>query len=1041
MDNSKRRFLKGAAITGGTGLFVAGYSSTLSHLGRGIVDGTSGEKTRSDIHGNSLAVEYYVDHKTGDITANPEQRIANTMCFGCWTKCGVRAKIDNNSDKILKISGNPYHPLSCAEQISFDTPIKEAFITTSAFKESGLTGRATACARGNAMLENLDSKHRVTQCLKRVGPRGSGQWQTISFETLIKEVTQGGDLFNEGHVDGLKAIRDVKTRLDPNNPEYGPKANQLLVTNAGDEGRANFIKRFTFNSYGTRNYGHHGSYCGFSYRAGAGVLLDDLKKYSHLKPDWDHSEFLLFIGTSPQQSGNPFQKQSRQLAAARTRKDGSFSYAVVSPVLPNTSNMPCAPKNTWIPIKPATDSALAMAMLRWIIDNKRYAEAFLTAPNVAAAKAQGYRGFSNASYLVISNKQHQRFGQFAYASDLNLPFEGKAYGKGDSQLVVDAVSDEITIAASSQKARLSIAGVLVVNAEKSRMEELGLQTSFQLLQASTRQLTLAQYSAECCVPEQHIIKLARKFTSHGTKAAVISHGGTMSANGFYSAWAIMMLNALIGNINAKGGAIAKGGAFPAFGVGPRYNLKKFKGMVKPQGIFLSRSRFPYEKTSEFKRKKEAGENPYPSKEPWFPISAPMLSEHLTAAVNGYPYRLKAWINHMSNPIYGQQGLGEAIGDKLKDPAELPLIVSIDSFINETTALSDYIVPDTLTYESWGWTSSWHGTMAKVSTGRWPIVEPRVAKTAAGDVVCMESFIIAVAKELGLPGFGDNAVKAQDGSLWPLNKAADFSLYGAANVAFYGKGSPPEISQEDIDWSGIERIMGQIKQTLKAEEVAKVAYVLARGGRFEGHDKARTADGSPAKVWPKPLMLWNASIGARRNSLSGEFFSGTPSFHQPKLVDGTPLEQVFDKKQWPLLLSSYKSHTMSSSSIGCDRLRQVHPNNPVKLNQDTAQALGLITGDRVKISTPNGSVFAVVECVAGVQKDCIAIEHGFGHKELGARDQVIDNQVVASNPLLKVGVNLNDLSVLDPSRHGRFPLVDWVLGSSARQGLPAKIEKA
>ena len=29
MDHSKRKFLKGAAIAGGTGLFVAGYSDTL----------------------------------------------------------------------------------------------------------------------------------------------------------------------------------------------------------------------------------------------------------------------------------------------------------------------------------------------------------------------------------------------------------------------------------------------------------------------------------------------------------------------------------------------------------------------------------------------------------------------------------------------------------------------------------------------------------------------------------------------------------------------------------------------------------------------------------------------------------------------------------------------------------------------------------------------------------------------------------------------------------------------------------------------------
>ncbi|MGE6316867.1 tetrathionate reductase subunit A [Shewanella baltica] len=1033
MDKSKRRFIKGAAVTGGVGLFAAGYSHTLAQMGKGVVNGTSGKPTQDPLHGNSLAPEYKVDLQSGQLISNDDQRVANTMCLGCWTKCGVRARIDQKTDKIIRISGNPYHPLSSREHIDFDTPIKTAFVGLSAFQEQGLQGRSTACARGNAMLEQLDSPHRVTQCLKRVGKRGSGQWQSISFEQLLNEVVEGGDLFGEGQVEGLRAIRDIATPLDANNPEYGPKANQLLVSNASDEGRDAIIKRFTFNSFGTRNFANHGAYCGFTYRAGAGALLDDLKKYAHLKPDWDHSEFLLFIGTSPQQSGNPFKRQARQLANARVN-NSNFSYVVVSPMLPNTSNQPCAGNNTWLPIRPATDSALAMGMLRWIIDNQRYAADFLSAPNVDAAKASGYRGFSNAGFLIVSEPTHPRYGQYLFASDLGLPFDGKAYGEQDSQLVVDAASDKIVLASQSQKAKLD-----VNQSVDTPKGTIAVKSSFQLLSEAAHSFEMAHYAKECDISEAQIIALADKFTSHGTKAAVISHGGTMSANGFYSAWAIMMLNAMIGNINLKGGALASGGSFPAFGKGPRYNLQEFDGMVEPKGVFLSRSKFPYEKTSEYRRKVEAGESPYPAKEPWFPISSPLLGEHLTAAVHGYPYRLKAWINHMGNPIYGQAGLGEAIGEQLKDPKVLPLFISIDSFINETSALSDYIVPDTLTYESWGWTSAWQGTLTKVATGRWPIVEPRVTKMASGDVVCMESFLSQVAMKLQLPGFGENAVKAADGSLHPLTRAADYSLYGAANVAYLGK-AVADINAEDMYLSGVSRIQSELNTRLTPDEVKKVSYLFARGGRFEEMRGARDDAGNPSKVWPKPMMLWNPDVGSRRNSLTGEFMSGCPRLYQPALADGTPLDKAFDKSQWPLLISSYKSHTMSSMSIGSDRLRQVHPNNPVRLNEKTATRLGISTGDTVKISTPNGSVIALVECVAGVHPDCIAIEHGYGHKELGARDTVIDEIKIVANPLIRVGINMNDLNLFDPSRHGRYPLVDWASGASARQGLPAKIEK-
>jgi tetrathionate reductase subunit A len=121
------------------------------------------------------------------------------------------------------------------------------------------------------------------------------------------------------------------------------------VSNASDEGRDHFIKRFTFNSFGTRNFANHGAYCGLSFRVGAGALLDDLEKNAHLKPDWDESDFLLFMGTSPQQSGNPFKRQSRQLAANRARPGKPFSYVVVAPSLPNTVNMPSAPPTAGCP--------------------------------------------------------------------------------------------------------------------------------------------------------------------------------------------------------------------------------------------------------------------------------------------------------------------------------------------------------------------------------------------------------------------------------------------------------------------------------------------------------------------------------------------------------------------------------------------------------------------------------------------------------------------------------------------------------------------
>ena len=179
---------KGAAIAGGTGLFVAGYSDTLKQVATGLATGSSGQPTRDPIHGNSLAVEYRVDEQGAAPQPGPAgcqhhvPRLLDPVRSAGPHR--QRARPDSADP------GHPYHPLSARHHIDFKTPVKQALLATSGYQE-GLDGRSTACARGNAMLEQLDSPQRVTRCLKRVGPRGSGRWQSIPFEQLVAEVVEG----------------------------------------------------------------------------------------------------------------------------------------------------------------------------------------------------------------------------------------------------------------------------------------------------------------------------------------------------------------------------------------------------------------------------------------------------------------------------------------------------------------------------------------------------------------------------------------------------------------------------------------------------------------------------------------------------------------------------------------------------------------------------------------------------------------------------------------------------------------------------------
>ncbi len=92
--------------------------------------------------------------------------------------------------------------------------------------------------------------------------------------------------------------------------------------------------------------------------------------------------------------------------------------------------------------------------------------------------------------------------------------------------------------------------------------------------------------------------------------------------------------------------------------------------------------------------------------PVVPFVAGQLTELLPSALEGYPYPLKAWITNMTNPLYGVPGLRGVIEESLIDPLRLPLFIAIDAFMNETTALADYIIPDTHNFESWGFSAPW-----------------------------------------------------------------------------------------------------------------------------------------------------------------------------------------------------------------------------------------------------------------------------------------------------------------------------------------------
>ena len=61
--------------------------------------------------------------------------------------------------------------------------------------------RGTVCGRGQATQDVYAQPDRITAPLKRAGKRGEGKWKAITWDALIKEVTEGGKLFADAGED------------------------------------------------------------------------------------------------------------------------------------------------------------------------------------------------------------------------------------------------------------------------------------------------------------------------------------------------------------------------------------------------------------------------------------------------------------------------------------------------------------------------------------------------------------------------------------------------------------------------------------------------------------------------------------------------------------------------------------------------------------------------------------------------------------------------------------------------------------------------
>lgn len=239
-------------------------------------------------------------------------QIVPTVCFNCESACGLTAYIDKEDGTIRKFEGNPYHPAS----------------------------RGRNCAKGPATINQIKDPERVLYPLKRVGKRGEGKWERVSWDHVLDEF----------------AMRIRMAIKEGRNNEVA-----YHVGRPGHEGYANRV----LQGWGIDGHNSHTNICSSGARCGYFVWSG----YDRPSPDHSEAEFILLV-SAHLESGHYFNPHAQRIIEGKMR---GAKLATLDPRLSNTASM----SDYWLPTYPGSEAAVLLAMAKVIIDEGLYNRTYL----------------------------------------------------------------------------------------------------------------------------------------------------------------------------------------------------------------------------------------------------------------------------------------------------------------------------------------------------------------------------------------------------------------------------------------------------------------------------------------------------------------------------------------------------------------------------------------------------------------------------------------------------------------------------------------
>jgi sulfite dehydrogenase (quinone) subunit SoeA len=607
--------------------------------------------------------------------------IRKTTCYMCACRCGIDVHVEGTL--VRHIEGNRDHPVN----------------------------KGVLCAKGAAGVMQHLSPARLQGPLRRVGPRGSGEFKEIPWSEALGIATNWLEPVRERH------------------PE------RLAFFTGRDQSQA--LTGWWAQQFGTPNHAAHGGFCSVN-MAAAGIYTMGGAFWEFGAPDWERTELLLLFGVAEDHDSNPLKIGLGKLKARGAR------VVSINPVRTGYS----AIADQWIGITPGTDGLLILSLVHLLLAAGRVDLDYLLRWTNAAhlvdrdPASTGYGTIlrdDRGRPLAWDRERHRAAAadtaglKPALAGGFNI---GPTYAKPVFQLLADTYLDPAL-------APEAVAPACGVPPETIR------RLAAELAQvAFDRAITLDRPWTDFR-GERHATMTGRPVAMHAMR------GISAHANGFQTCRALHLLQLLLGSVETPGGFRFEPPYPKPVALHPKPHHKVTPGYPldgPPLGFPRGPEDLAVDADGRPKRLDKA-----------FSWEAPlaihgMLQSVIANAVAGDPYPIEVLFLYMANMAWNSamntaETMAMLTATDASGEYRIPKLIVADAYSSEIVAYADLVLPDTTYLERHDCISLLDRPISEPDAAadaiRWPVVEPE--RPGHEGVRGFQSVLLDLGHRLKLPG--------------------------------------------------------------------------------------------------------------------------------------------------------------------------------------------------------------------------------------------------------------------------------------------------